>query len=90
MGMILFLTVVIVEVLFAVFCLITKSDHRKERSVIRIAFFPCFVTLVILAVIDWNFRYYALGLCLISIENSLLKIKKAFHFQVSAFFYAIL
>lgn len=65
MGMILFLTVVIVEVLFAVFCLISKSDHRKERSVIRIAFFSCFVTLVILAVIDWNFRYYALGLLLL-------------------------
>jgi len=65
MGMILFLTAVIIELFFATFGLITKSDHRKERSVIRIAFFSCFVTLVILAVVDWNFRYYALGILLL-------------------------
>lgn len=65
MGVILFLTAMIVEVALAAFCIITKSDHRIERSVIRIAFFSCFVTLVILPVIDWNFRYYALGFLLL-------------------------
>jgi len=65
MGMILFLTAVIVELLFAAFGLISKSDYRKERSVVRIAFFSCFVTLALLPVVDWDFRYYALGFLLL-------------------------
>ncbi len=39
MGIIIFLTAVIVEIAFAAFCIITKSNHAKERSIIRIASF---------------------------------------------------
>jgi hypothetical protein len=39
MGTIIFLMAVIVEAAFAAFCIITKSNHVKERSIIRIASF---------------------------------------------------
>lgn len=65
MGIVLFLTAVIIELLVAAFCLISKSEHRKERSVIRIASFSGFVLLTILPVVDWSFRYYALSLLLL-------------------------
>jgi len=65
MGMILFITAMIVEVSWASFCIITKSDQRKKRSMIRIASFSGFVLLAILPVIDWSFRYYALGFLLL-------------------------
>jgi len=79
MGMILFLTAVVVEVFFALLGLITNSDQRKERSVIRIAFFSCFATLALLSVVDWSFRYYALGflLLLLAIIGVITLMKKA-------------
>jgi dienelactone hydrolase len=61
MGTIIFLMAVIVEAAFAAFCIITKSNHAKERSIIRIAFFIGFVLLVVLPIIDWSLRYYALA-----------------------------
>jgi dienelactone hydrolase len=61
MGTIIFLMAVIVEAAFAAFCIITKSNHAKERSIIRIAFFIGFVLLAVLPIIDWSLRYYALA-----------------------------
>jgi dienelactone hydrolase len=61
MGIIIFLIAVIVEITFAAFCIITKSNHVKERSIIRIAAFAGFVLLAVLPIIDWSFRYYALA-----------------------------
>jgi len=61
MGMIIFLMAVIVEAAFAAFCIITKSNHTRERSIIRIASFIGFVLLAVLPIIDWSLRYYALA-----------------------------
>jgi dienelactone hydrolase len=61
MGMIIFLIAIIVEAAFAVFCIITKSNHARERSIIRIASFIGFVLLAVLPIIDWSLRYYALA-----------------------------
>ncbi|MDW7656205.1 MAG: alpha/beta hydrolase [Bacillota bacterium] len=52
---------VIVETAFAAFCMITKSNHASERSMIRIASFIGFVLLAVLPIIDWSLRYYALA-----------------------------
>lgn len=60
MGMVILLTAIIVEISLAVVCLTKKSNLIKERSIIRIASFLGFMILVILPVIDWSFRYYAL------------------------------
>jgi hypothetical protein len=61
MGMIIFLTAVTVEAAFAAYCFITKSNHTRERSLIRIASFIGFVLLAVLPIIDWGLRYYALA-----------------------------
>ncbi|MGV8979696.1 alpha/beta hydrolase family protein [Clostridium sp.] len=58
MGILMFLMVVVVEILFAVYCIITKSTQRNIRSIIRIAAFVIFAALMI---IDWSLRYYALA-----------------------------
>lgn len=61
MGTTIFLMAVVVEIAFAAFCIITKSNHVKERSMIRIASFIGFVLLAVLPIIDWGLRYYALA-----------------------------
>ena len=61
MGIVIFLTAVIVETAFAAFCIITKSNHVRGRSIIRIATFIGFVLLAVLPIIDWSPRYYALA-----------------------------
>jgi dienelactone hydrolase len=65
MGIVIFLTAVIVETAFAAFCIITKSNHVRERSIIRIASFIGFVLLAVLPIIDWSPRYYALAFLLL-------------------------
>lgn len=60
----IFITAVIIEMAFAAFCIITKSNHVKERSVIGIVSFAVFMLLAILPIIDWSFRYFALALFL--------------------------
>ena len=61
MGTIIFLIAVIVEAVFAAFCIITKANHAKVRSIMRISSFLGFVLLVVLPIVDWSLRYYALG-----------------------------
>lgn len=65
MGIFIFLVVVVVEIAFAVFCNITKSNHQKLKSIIRIAELIVFVILLVLKVINWNFSYYALAALLV-------------------------
>jgi dienelactone hydrolase len=61
MGTIIFLTAAIVEIAFAVFCIITKSYQQKIRSIARITAFTGFVLFTVLTIIDWGIRYYALA-----------------------------
>ena len=61
MGIFVFLTAVVVEITFAVFCIITKSNQQKVRSIIRIAAFTGFVLFTLLPIIDWSIRYYSLA-----------------------------
>ncbi|MDP3387569.1 MAG: hypothetical protein Q8S24_10060 [Eubacteriales bacterium] len=68
MGMIIFLTVAIIEVSLAAFCIYTKTNQVKGRSIIRIATFSGLMILVILLVIDWGFRYYALATLLLMLS----------------------
>ena len=61
----MFLTAVVVETAFVVFCIITKSNQRKVRSIIRIAAFIIFLLSVVLQIIEWSIRYYALAASLL-------------------------
>ncbi len=65
MGTIVLLTAVAVEVAFAVFCVITKSNQPRARSIIRIAAFTIFLLLGVLHIVDWSFRYYGLAALLL-------------------------
>ncbi|MBU4541252.1 MAG: hypothetical protein KJ774_08520, partial [Firmicutes bacterium] len=61
MGVAILLIAVFVEIALATFCMITKSNHVKERSVIRIVLFAGFTLLTVVSIIDWSFRYYGLA-----------------------------
>lgn len=78
MGILIFLTAVVIEISFAVFCIITKSSQRKVRNIIRIAVFITFVMFTVLQIIDWSFRYYALAalLLLLAVKGAVALIHK--------------
>lgn len=65
MGIYIFLTVVVVEMALAVYCIITKSNQKKVRSIIRIGAFTGFLLITVLSIIEWSFRYYALAALLL-------------------------
>ncbi|MBU3114521.1 alpha/beta hydrolase family protein [Clostridium lacusfryxellense] len=79
MGTLIFSMVVVAEIAFAVFCIITKSNQQKVRSISRIAAFEGFVLFTILPIIDWSSRYYALAALLllfaINAANALIRKK---------------
>lgn len=78
MGIIILLIAIVIEITFAVFCIITKSNQQKVRNIIRIIAFIVFVLLSTLSVIDWSFRYYTLAtyLLLLAIIGTVGLIKK--------------
>lgn len=78
MGIIILLIAIVVEITFAVFCIITKSNQQKVRNIIRIIAFIVFVLFSTLSVIDWSFRYYTLAtfLLLLAIIGTVGLIKK--------------
>ena len=61
----IFLTAIAVEIALVVFCLITKSNHKKLRSIIKIIAFACFFLFSAFGIIQWSFRYYALAALLL-------------------------
>ena len=78
MGIFIFLIAVVVEIAFAVFCITTKSNQQKVRSIIRIAAFAGFVLFTILPIVDWSFRYYTLAalLLLLAVIGAVTLIRK--------------
>lgn len=78
MGIIIFLIGIAIEIIFLIFCIITKSSQEKVRNIIRIAAFLSFVLFTFLSVIDWSFRYYSLAafLLILSIIGTAGLIKK--------------
>jgi dienelactone hydrolase len=68
MGVIIFLTAAIIEASIAAVSIYTKTNQVKVRSIIRITTFSGFMILVMLPVIDWSFRYYALATFLLTLS----------------------
>jgi hypothetical protein len=60
-GTILFFIVLIFEITFTVYCLVTKQNHQKYRNWTRVAVFIAFVILVFSSVIVWSFRWVLLA-----------------------------
>jgi len=78
MGTFIFSTLVVIEITFAAFCIVTKSNQQKVRNIRRITVFTGFVILNIVAIIDWSSRYYALTalLFLLAIMGAIALIQK--------------
>lgn len=78
MGIFIFLTAVVVEISFALFCIITKSNQHKVRNIIRIVAFIIFALFTALQIIDWSFRYYTLAalLLLLAVMGAVALIRK--------------
>lgn len=78
MGIFVLLTGVVLEIAFATFCIITKSNQQEVRSIIRITAFTAFVLFTVVGIIDWSFRYYSVGalLFLLAIIGAVAPIRK--------------
>ena len=63
MGMLLLLIALIFEIAFAIYCMVTKQNHKKIKNWIRIAIFIVFVMLTLSSVIVWSFRWVMLAYC---------------------------
>ena len=64
MGTLLLLITLIFEIAFAVYCIVTKQNHKKVKNWIRIAIFIVFVMLTFSSVIVWSFRWVLFGILL--------------------------
>lgn len=61
MGTIILTLAFVVEIAFAVYCLVTKSGQQKLKSYLAVGAFAAFVLLALVSVIQWSFRWYLLG-----------------------------
>lgn len=64
MGTLLLLFAVIFEIAFAIYCMVTKQNHKKFKNWFRITIFIAFVILTISHVIVWSFRWVLLAILL--------------------------
>ena len=62
----IFATIVLgIEFLLLIFCLSTRSEQKKIRSITHIGFFLIFMLGVFTSLIPWDFRWYGLGILLL-------------------------
>ncbi|MCB2295175.1 acetylxylan esterase [Clostridium algoriphilum] len=60
MGTIMLIIAIITEIVFAVFCICTKSLNKNIRSIMGIGAFAVFVISLLTSVIRWNYRWKCL------------------------------
>ncbi|MGE5678453.1 MAG: alpha/beta hydrolase family protein [Pseudomonadota bacterium] len=65
MGAIVILIAAVMEALFAVYSIKTKSDQKKSRSRMDIGIFAVFIILTLSSVIQWSFRWMLLAAILL-------------------------
>lgn len=61
MGLIILIIAVFIEVTFGVYCIATKSNQKRIRSLVRISAFVTFVIFTMVSVIQWSFRWILLA-----------------------------
>lgn len=64
METLLLLITLILEITFAVYCMVTKQNHKKLKNWMRIFLFTAFVMLILSSVIVWNIRWVMLTISL--------------------------
>lgn len=57
MGVVILILAVLVEIVFAIYCIRLKSSQKKKRNILRILELAIFVLFTVLPVIHWNFKY---------------------------------
>ncbi|KGM45040.1 dienelactone hydrolase family protein [Neobacillus niacini] len=57
MGYLLLLIVLILEIGFAIYCMVTEQKHKKIKDWMKISVFIAFVILTLSSVIVWSFRW---------------------------------
>ncbi|WBW95842.1 alpha/beta hydrolase family protein [Oceanirhabdus sp. W0125-5] len=65
MGIIILIISAFIEISFAIYCIATKSNQKKVRSVIRIIAFFTFIMFTLISVIQWSFRWKLLAALLV-------------------------
>lgn len=60
LGVMIIFVLLVIELGFMVYCLKTKSEQRKVKHVIRLCEFTLFCLLVMVRVVQLNFRWYML------------------------------
>ncbi|MCJ8007130.1 alpha/beta hydrolase family protein [Lederbergia wuyishanensis] len=64
MATLLLCIVLILEIAFAIYCIVTKQNHKKLKNWSRIAIFIAFVILTLSPVIVWSFRWVMIAILL--------------------------
>jgi dienelactone hydrolase len=64
MEKIVIIITAIIEIAFGVYCLKTKSNQKRIRSIIRISAFTAFIIFTLVSVIQWGFRWIFLAMVL--------------------------
>ncbi|MFZ7942405.1 alpha/beta hydrolase family protein [Neobacillus sp. 19] len=57
MGTLLLLIALTFEIAFAIYCMVTKQNHKKIKNWMRIAVFCAFIILTLSSVIVWSLRW---------------------------------
>ena len=61
MAVIVLSTALLIETVFAAYCILTRSSQRNARNFVRIGAIALFAILTLAAVIEWGFRWYGLA-----------------------------
>jgi dienelactone hydrolase len=64
LGMMVLIIMLCVEVGFVVYCIITKSNQKKMKSMIICGAFTLMLGLMLTGIMDWGFRWFMLSLIL--------------------------
>ncbi|SOC08475.1 platelet-activating factor acetylhydrolase isoform II [Ureibacillus xyleni] len=65
MGIVLFCIALILEVGFAIYCIVTRQHHKRGKNWSRIAVLILFLILVLSPVITWSFRWVMITIVLV-------------------------
>ncbi len=65
LGMFVIIIMLMAEIGFATYCLITRSYQKKARSILVLSALAVFVLLSLLGVLSWGFRWFMLGVILL-------------------------
>ena len=56
---------IVIDVAFATYCIVTRSNQNRVRSFVRIGALATFVSFTLLSVIEWGIRWYTLAVLLL-------------------------